>query len=113
MQLCKAAHSSRSATSSRCSRSRRAVTVHAAAEGRQAPSAAVAVLSAAVFASAAVLGGPVVAPAAADEVTAETVVEGPFKGYSGEQLRHLAAHATPTLAAVSTLRCRFAASAVA
>lgn len=109
--LCKAAPSSRSVTSSRCSsRSRRSFTVHAAAEGRQAPSAAVAVLSAAVFASAAFLGGPVVAPAAADEVTAETVVEGPFKGYSGEQLHHSAAHATPTLAAASTSalshRCR-------
>jgi hypothetical protein len=65
------------------------VAVHAALQpadqassSRETPTAAVAILSAAVLASAAFLGGPV-APAAADED--QTVIEGPFKGYSGEQ----------------------------
>jgi hypothetical protein len=78
---------SRSLAASRCSRTRR-VAVHAAipadqaSSSRQGPTAAVAMLSAAVMASAAFLSGPV-APAAADEE--QTVIEGPFKGYSGEQ----------------------------
>ena len=56
--------------------------VHAlpAAESSRAPPAAVALLSAAVMASAALLG----APAAMADEPEQTVVEGPFKGYSGE-----------------------------
>ena len=51
---------------------------------QQATSSAVALLSAAVMASAALLG-PAVAPVvAAEEAATQTVVEGPFKGRSGE-----------------------------
>lgn len=62
-----------------------ALPANQASSSRQAPAAAVALLSAAVMASAAFLGGPV-APAAADEEQA--VIEGPFKGYSGEHIVH-------------------------
>jgi hypothetical protein len=78
---------SRSAAASRYNRSRN-VTVHAlpAESSSRAPATAVALLSAAVMASAALLGSPTIPAAAADEAVPSEIVEGPFKGYSGKCL---------------------------